>query len=291
MASRFCTKCGAERRADADFCANCGADFRLQDTPQPPPTDGQADQSSFAVAPSPPATEPASIPTGLKPPRSRVPLAFAVVGLAVVLVGAAALGYLVLFAGGSTTATVVFATSPGGSISPSGTYTYKIGSTVAVTVTPPSPDWTAGLLVDDTAVSLTNGTTYQLPVDGNHQLQATFAQVAPEVHQLDPASNALLTDMSADDTQVTFSGSTPQLSSLKVGDILVNAPATGSDKPLMVRVQSITQQGDGVVLVTTPASLAEVFANLSLSLSLPLTQPLPQADSAYQRRPIGPLLA
>jgi hypothetical protein len=158
------------------------------------------------------------------------------------------------------------------------------------TVTPPSPDWTAGLLVDDTAVSLTNGTTYQLPVDGNHQLQATFAQVAPEVHQLDPASNALLTDMSADDTQVTFSGSTPQLSSLKVGDILVNAPATGSDKPLMVRVQS-TQQGDGVVLVTTPASLAEVFANLSLSLSLPLTQPLPQADSAYQRRPIGPLLA
>ncbi len=70
-------------------------------------------------------------------------------------------------------------------------------------------------------------------------------------------------DMSTGD--VVFSGTTPQLAALKVGDLLASEPTPAAPYGFLRKVVSVTPQGAGLALATTPGSLREAIVQGDLA--------------------------
>ncbi len=207
--------------------------------------------------------------------HSRSPRSFFLVAVVIALVGACGpTATPTPPATPAPPATVVFETSPAGTISPSGTQTYPLGTVVDVTLRANDVAWTPGLIVDNApavlAAQADGSATYRLTVDGDHLLQATFAQFADNVRPIDAATVAVLVEIAPDGTKVVFSSSTPFLDALRAGDFLVDQIGSGLTEPLLVRVRAIDRSGPEVVLTTEPAKLSEVIENASVRLTVPL---------------------
>jgi hypothetical protein len=85
------------------------------------------------------------------------------------------------------------------------------------------------------------------------------ADIFPTTKVADPATQDLLTSFDPTTGQMTFSGSTPTLASLKAGDVLVGEPAAAAANGYLRKVSSITKdKKTGVITVeTTQAQLNE----------------------------------
>ncbi len=188
--------------------------------------------------------------------------------------------------------TVTLSAAPGGTISPSGTADYAIGTELPISVTPDDPALIPSLIVDGAAVALTppggSGTasTYTLAVSGIHDVQATFAEPSDHLVVLDAAAGALFVRVADGGTSVTFSGKTPLLDSLVVGDIVAAGLDSGMP-PMLLKITSIDRSGAGTVLMTQPADLTDAFTSASADLELPVTQAAPTEPASASHSPTG----
>ena len=119
------------------------------------------------------------------------------------------------------------------------------------------------------AVSLT--THYSVTVQGDTSLSAGLYQVADGVKLLDSATLAALTSTSDDGTVLRFSSLTPQLASLKTGDLV--ASEISADLPSALRgtvvSRSVPDATGAVRLTVTPAEMRDIMGRLSIKYDSP----------------------
>lgn len=112
-ANRYCTNCGAEVPAGADFCPNCGQAVSQEEEEQPPPqavpsTQEAPTQQAPAAPPQPPAFQPPGGGAAAAPVGSRRGLmlggiaAAAVLGFLILVVVVALAAFLLWPRGGTT---------------------------------------------------------------------------------------------------------------------------------------------------------------------------------------------
>jgi hypothetical protein len=99
-------------------------------------------------------------------------------------------------------------------------------------------------------------------------IQTTSADVPSTTKILDSSSLNKLASVFTDGTQLTFSGTTSQISSLNVGDIVVS-DASSSVAPygMLKKITSINTSGDQVIVNTTGATIEEAIQKGSWSIT------------------------
>ena len=89
--------------------------------------------------------------------------------------------------------------------------------------------------------------------------------LAPNAKALDTATTNNLSSVSADGLTINFSRSTPQLESLKTGDVILSGVTDAAPKGLLRKIVSTYKAADGSVqMITSPATLTEAFEELHL---------------------------
>lgn len=85
---------------------------------------------------------------------------------------------------------------------------------------------------------------------------------------LDSATTQKLAAVSADQSNVTFSGTTQQLSNVKTGDIIVSGITSTTPEGLLRKVSAIQQNPDGTTtILTDPTTLDEAVQKGSFSFN------------------------
>ena len=175
----------------------------------------------------------------------------------------------------------------GGTVSPSGTASHPLGSTVDVAITPTDPASVPGVMIDGVPVSATPpvvpstawGVT--VAVTGTNRVDVSFAQLAPMTRVADSATGSAFTTVAPGGTSIRFSARTPFLDGLVVGNILSTSQAAMAAglAPVLLRINGVERSGPGVTFTTTPAQLTDALASASLDAHIPLVEPLPVATS------------
>ena len=95
--------------------------------------------------------------------------------------------------------------------------------------------------------------------------------VGPATTVLSGQTVQLLTSISADRSTLTFSQTTSELTSLRVGRILILGDTATSPGGFIGRITKVSRNGSDVVVTSAPASLAEAFKSLDISISRALS--------------------
>jgi len=82
---------------------------------------------------------------------------------------------------------------------------------------------------------------------------------------LDAAGRSLVSSFDMTTGSLVFSGTTPQLAALKAGDLLASEPTAAAPYGFLRKVISVTPQGGGLSLTTTPGSLREAIVQGDLA--------------------------
>ena len=185
----------------------------------------------------------------------------------------------------ASTGTLTVEAGAGGTVSPSGTVSYPLGSTVDVAITPTDPASVPGVMVDGAPVSPTPpvapstawGVTVK--ITGANRVDVSFAKLAEMTRVADAASGSAFAGVAPGGTSIRFSVRTPFLDGLAVGDILSTSPAAAAAgmAPVLLRITGVDRTGLGVTFTTTPAQLTDALASASLDAHIPLVEQLPAA--------------
>ena len=93
--------------------------------------------------------------------------------------------------------------------------------------------------------------------------------LAPATTVLAGADTAQLTDVSADESTLTFSGGAP--AGAAQGEVLLVGPCAAAPDGLLRKVTDVIPSGDVTTVTTTQAALSQAFSSLDLSFSQQLT--------------------
>ncbi len=99
------------------------------------------------------------------------------------------------------------------------------------------------------------------------QEAATSTQINPNVKVLDQETLQAILSISSDQSVITFSTSTPLLSALVTGNIIVAPASKQTPNGLARKIVSITQSKGKIVLNTVLAPLSEIMPNGSINIS------------------------
>ncbi len=95
-------------------------------------------------------------------------------------------------------------------------------------------------------------------------------EIAENTRVVDENTRGSLVGFSEDGT-LRFSSSTPFLSNLKAGDILVSEPAAAAPAGFLKKVRAVRQEGDEVIVETEQAALEEAILQGEVSIEKQLT--------------------
>lgn len=100
----------------------------------------------------------------------------------------------------------------------------------------------------------------------------TSSAVIPDTTKVaDPATRAALTAYDSESGVLTFAQSTPALSNLKPGDVLVSEPSSAAPDGYLRKVTGIRQAGSQTLLDTTQANLTDAITDGDLTADFQLT--------------------
>jgi hypothetical protein len=102
---------------------------------------------------------------------------------------------------------------------------------------------------------------------GDTTIQTTAAVVPATTKILDSSSSSNLSSVSPDGVQLTFSGTTPQISSFNVGDVVVSDASSSAPDGILRKITSIDTSGGQVVVNTTGATIEEAIQKGSWSIT------------------------
>ena len=185
----------------------------------------------------------------------------------------------------ASTGTLTVEAVAGGTVSPSGTGPYALGSTVQLAITPTDPTSVPGVMVDGVPVTATPPVApstawgVAVKVTGANRVDVSFAQLAPTTRVADAATGNAFTSVAPGGTSIRFSTRTPFLDGLAVGDILSTsqAAAAAGMAPVLLRITGVDRSGPGATFTTAPAQLTDALATASLDAHIPLVEQLPAA--------------
>jgi hypothetical protein len=101
--------------------------------------------------------------------------------------------------------------------------------------------------------------------DSHKAPEPTPVIVRDNTRVLGADGRALLASFDLSTGALAFSGTTPQLAALKAGDILASEPTPAAPYGLLRKIVSVTPQGAGLALATTPGSLREAIVQGDLA--------------------------
>lgn len=114
------------------------------------------------------------------------------------------------------------------------------------------------------------------------------AVLAPNAIELDTATTSNLSSVSADGATIIFSGTTPQLKSLKTGDVIISGVTGAAPRGLLKKVVSTNTAADGSVqVITSPATLTDAFQELHLQGTIASDSSAITADKSAQRKELS----
>jgi hypothetical protein len=119
---------------------------------------------------------------------------------------------------------------------------------------------------------------------------ATFA---PNTKPLGSDTAASLASVSSDGARLVFSTMTPQIKSLKAGDVIISGPIDAAPRGILRKVISLLIQADGTVeVMTEPATLTDAFKELHIKVTKTTSSMLPaEFKIAYKKSAKEPELA
>ncbi len=172
--------------------------------------------------------------------------------------------------------TLTVATAQGGTVSPSGTSSYPLGSSVDVAITPTDRASAPGVMVDGVPVAPTppvapsSAWHVTVTITGTNRVDVSYAHLAQATRAADAASGSAFVNVAPGGTSITFSSVTPFLDALAPGDILATSPAAAAAgmTPVLLKIAAVEHSGAGVVFTTTPAELTDAVQTASLDAYL-----------------------
>jgi len=102
---------------------------------------------------------------------------------------------------------------------------------------------------------------------GSTTVQTTSAVMPATTKVLDSSSLGNLASVSSDGSQLTFSGTTPQISSLNIGDVVASGTSNAAPSGVLRKVTSISTSGNQVVVTTTGVTIEEAIQQGSWSVT------------------------
>ena len=102
---------------------------------------------------------------------------------------------------------------------------------------------------------------------GSTSVQTTPAVMPSTTKVLDSTSVTNLSTISSDGSQLTFSGTTSQINSLSVGDVVASGITSSTPSGLLKKVSSINQSGNQVIINTSNVTLEESIKSGTWSIT------------------------
>ncbi len=134
----------------------------------------------------------------------------------------------------------------------------------------------------DTYRATTPSQSVNLAVGQSDTVTVDYYDVIPNTTKTLDAVGMQTMTVSPDGNTITLSGSSFVAQSLQVGDVLVSAPTLVAPHGLLRKVATVSQSGSNVVVVTTPATLADEVKRARINFSTTLVPPAQFASSAHR---------